>query len=325
MSKYIGIDIGGTKCAVSLASVEAGSIEIIAKTIIKSNPSVAEKTLSQLKSELKKLLRKNKLKESDFDAVGISCGGIVDSEKCVLITTPVLPMWRNIDFSKVFSDKLPAFIQNDANACAIAEWIYGAGKGKKNMVFLTCGTGLGAGIILNGALYEGAGGTAGEVGHMRIENVGPVACGKSGSWEGLCSGYGIGELGKYRARELLGSGGTCGYCKDLDDIENISAKTLAIAALNKDADAIEVYKKAGDYLGRGIANIIDILNPEVVVIGGVFCRSEKLLRPTMQQAINREAMPYPASLCKVVKAKLGEKVGDFAAVAVAVNGMNSKK
>ncbi len=324
MAKYIGIDIGGTKCAVSFGNSDSKKITVFAKSAIESSPDNPQKTLKHLNDVLKKLMNLNGLKEKDFDAIGISCGGIVDSEKCLLVSTPVLPMWRNIDFSKVFSKKLPTFIQNDANACAVAEWLYGAGKGSKNMVFLTCGTGLGAGLILNGALYEGACCTAGEVGHMRIEQIGPVACGKAGSWEGLCSGYGIGELGKYRARELLGSGNTCGYCKNISEIELISAKTLAIAASEGDVDAINVYKKAGDYLGRGIATIIDIINPEAVVIGGVFPRSENLLRPAMEEAIKREAMPLPAKHCKVLKAKLGEKVGDVAAIAVAINGIKNK-
>ena len=324
MARYIGIDIGGTKCAVSFGNSDSKKISVFAKSAIESSPDNPEKTLKHLNDVLKKMMRLNGLKEKDFDAIGISCGGIVNSAKCLLVSTPVLPMWRNINFAKIFSKTLPTFIQNDANACAVAEWLYGAGKDTKNMVFLTCGTGLGAGLILNGSLYEGACCTAGEVGHMRIEPIGPVACGKAGSWEGLCSGYGIGELGKYRARELLGSGGTCGYCKNISEIESITAKTLANAAADGDPDAIAVYKKAGDYLGRGIANIIDIINPEAIVIGGVFPRCENLLRPTMEEAIKREAMPLPAEFCKVLKAKLGEKVGDVAAIAVAINGIKNK-
>jgi len=324
MKFLFGIDIGGTKTAVSLSKADESSVEIVAKAAFDSvqEPNLA---LEKIAEAAEALALKNSAKLSDFSAIGISCGGIVDSARGVVVTTPVLPLWQNVEAGKFLSRRLrlPAFILNDANACAVAEWKYGAGAGCKNMVFLTCGTGIGAGIILNGAIVEGAGGSAGEFGHIRSEPFGPAGCGKSGSLEGFCSGTGIASLAKTRALELFQSGKKCAFCAGAESLENISAKSVADAANAGDPAAIEVYETAGEHLGRGIAILIDLLNPEVVSIGSVFARAENLLRPAMERAIAREAMTYPRSLCAVVPAKLGEKVGDIAAACAALDGMEN--
>ena len=326
MKKILGIDIGGTKFAISVANFSDDSIEIVEKESFESikNPSNAIKLLPE---KIDNFLNRLSMKYNDFVAIGISCGGIIDSKTATIISTPVLPSWLNVDLRTPLSKhfNLPVYIINDANACALAEWKYGVGKGVDNMAFLTCGTGIGAGLILNGSLYEGFGGTAGEFGHMRAEPFGPVGCGKGGSFEGFCSGTGIASLAKLRALELLQAGKKCAFCASLNEIDLITAKSVAESANACDPVAIEVYETAGDYLGRGIAILIDLLNLEVVSIGSIFVRTENLLRPAMERAIAREAMAYPRSQCKVLPAGLGEKVGDYASACVAIDGLTKDK
>jgi glucokinase len=325
MKKILGVDIGGTKFAISVANVSNDSIDILSRISFDSigNPKDIEFSLFP---KIDELLENLSLSSSDFSAIGISCGGIIDSENGIVITTPVLPQWLNVNLREILSKRynLPVYVLNDANACAVAEWKYGAGRGSNNMAFLTCGTGIGAGLILNGRLYEGVGGAAGEFGHMRAEGFGPVGCGKAGSYEGFCSGSGIASLAKTRALELLQAGKKCSFCDSLSSINQISAKSVADSANAGDEVAIQIYETAGDFLGRGIAILIDLLNIEVVSIGSVFVRAENLLRPAMERAIAREAMAYPRSQCKILPAGLGEKVGDYASACVAIDGLSKE-
>ena len=324
MKKFVAIDIGGTKSSVSLAKEHGGDIEIISKRRF-ATPQNPRAAADEIFSSAKALFAETGLSLKTFDAIGISCGGIIDAENKIVVSTPVLPYWRDVSLCKELETllELPAFIENDANACALVEWIFGAGRGTKNMVFLTCGTGIGAGIIINGKIYGGSSGCAGEFGHVRLERSGPVGCGKAGSIEGFCSGYGIGELGKMRALELLQGGRVCGYCRSLSDIAKVDAKLLADAAFAGDKDAREVYAQAGEYLGRGISILCDILNPEAVVVGSVFVRAEKLLRPSMECAMAFEALASAREACRVVPARFDENLGDYAAVSVASEGLKT--
>ena len=207
-------------------------------------------------------------------------------------------------------------MQNDANACALAEWRFGAGRGTRNMVFLTFGTGLGAGLILNGRLVDGANGMAGEIGHVRLTDGGPVGYGKAGSAEGYCSGGGIARLGRTLAAEALARGEALPYCKTEEELENITAKLLADYAREGETLAKRVYDLSGEMLGRTLSVIIDLINPEKIVIGSIFARAEDLLRPNMEKVLKKEAIPLSLSVCEIVRAELGEEIGDLAALAV---------
>jgi glucokinase len=209
-------------------------------------------------------------------------------------------------------------IQNDANACALAEWKFGAGRGTKNMAFLTFGTSLGAGLIINGALYSGTNDNAGELGHIRLSKFGPVGYGKIGSFEGFASGGGITQLAKMFLLEKFQKGESVEWCKP-EDINTVTAKMIAEAANAGDELAIKIYKVSAEYLGLGSSILIDILNPEMIVIGSIFTRSEHLIRPYMQKIINEEALFYSNQVCKIMPAALGEKTGDYAALSVASN------
>lgn len=306
----LGYDIGGTKSAVITALYENEEIEILDKKVIptKGTPYEVIDALNALATEI--------LCGKKPDRIGISCGGPLDSKKGVIMSPPNLPTWDNFPICDIIENYFgirPA-LQNDANAGAVAEWKFGAGKGFSNIIFMTFGTGLGAGLILDGRLYDGTNGNAGEVGHIRLMDDGPIGFGKNGSFEGFCSGGGLAQLGKMLAEEAKAKGITPLYCKG----DEISAKTIAEAANMGDETAIAVYNLCGKMLGKGLSIIIDILNPQRIIIGSVFTRSENLLRDSMQSEIEKEALSISAEVCKVVPSMLSEKIGDYAALGVSL-------
>lgn len=306
---YLGIDIGGTKCALVLGDENANIIK-------KERFDTLDKD-----STIKKLIEIAHTM-GDFESIGISCGGPLDSKKGIIMSPPNLVGWDDVHICEILKEEfhVPVYICNDANACALAEWKFGAGKGTKNMVFLTFGTGLGAGLILDGKLYSGTNDMAGEIGHIRLETSGPVGYGKAGSFEGYCSGGGIAQLGRIAALEKLQSGKNTIFCKNKDELENITAKSIADAALAGDETALDVYDICAEHLGRGLSVIIDMLNPEKIVIGSIFQRSENLLREKMEKVLKAECLPHTFSVCEVVAAELKENLGDIAALSVAIIG-----
>jgi len=295
----IGIDIGGTKCAVVLGDINGSEVKFIDTSFfptIKDN--TYKTTLAQIENEMLKLIAKANLKTSVLSSIGISCGGPLDSKKGVILSPPNLPGWNDVHITEHFENKykIKTVLENDANACALAEWKFGAGKDKnlKNVIFLTFGTGLGAGLILDGKLYSGTNGMAGEIGHIRAEKSGPVGYGKAGSFEGFCSGGGIAQMGK------VGE----------------TAKDIANAAKNGEKRAVEIYNKSGEELGYALSILIDLLNPEMVIIGSIYAKCEDLLKSKCEEIIKKEALEYSRSVCEIVPAALGDDVGLYAALAL---------
>ncbi len=307
----LGFDIGGTKCAVVTAEKTPGGIIITAKEKVLTDLNVSPGEMIDRLIALADKVCGGKQPES----IGISCGGPLDSSRGLILGPPNLPGWDCVPIIEQVKNHfgVPVHLQNDANACALAEWKFGAGKGTKNMIFLTFGTGLGAGLILDGHLYSGTNDNAGEVGHIRIEKDGPVGYGKCGSFEGFCSGGGLAQLGQQYLEQALEKGLAPMYAGG-----EVNAKTISIAADNGDPTAIEVYKTCGEKLGQGLSVLIDILNPECIVIGSIFTRSQNLLWQYTKEVIDREALPISAGVCRVVPAKLGESLGDHAAIGVAL-------
>mgnify|MGYP000930039235 FL=1 len=269
---------------------------------------------------MQKLLEQYEEHKSDISSIGISCGGPLDGTRGLILSPPNLPGWDEFPVVQLVQDKMgiKAKLQNDADACALAEWKFGAGKGCKNMIFLTFGTGFGAGLILNGELYTGASNMAGEIGHIRVEEFGPVGYGKSGSMEGFCSGGGIARLAQSKALEKLQRGERVSFCEGIDQLDQITAKSVAQAADTGDETALEVYEISGRFLGKGLSILIDLLNPERIVIGSIFARSQHLLWPHAEQVIRKETLRYSANACSVVPAALGDNVGDYAALSIAL-------
>lgn len=315
----IGIDIGGTKCAVTIGN-DSGEI-LWKRAFATANTDETLRQLHALAEEAAETARATY--HTAPAAVGISCGGPLDSRRGIIQSPPNLPGWDNIPITAALTARLgiPAYLQNDANACAIAEWKYGAGRGCENMVFCTFGTGMGAGLILNGRLYAGVTDNAGEIGHMRMTETGPVGYGKAGSFEGYCSGGGIAQLGKTYAMEAFQRGEAVSYCACPAEMEKISAKSIAIAAREGHADAIAVYDRCADKLGAGLAILADILNPERIVLGSIFMRDRALLADRMDTVLRRECLPGVYNALRVVPAELSENIGDIAAITVAAEGL----
>ena len=309
----IGFDIGGTKCAVCLGREVGGHLEILEKRSIPTDHSISPYEMIGRMCGLAEEMTET------IDCIGISCGGPLDARAGIIQSPPNLPGWDNVEIVSYLKKRygIKASLQNDANACAVAEWLYGAGKGCENMVFLTFGTGMGAGLILNGRLYCGTNDMAGEIGHVRLQEYGPVGYGKAGSFEGFCSGNGLAQIGQMMAREKLQMGEPVSYCESMEQLPHISAKTIAERANEGCRDAIAVYSLCGEMLGRGLSILIDVLNPECIVIGSVYQRSAHLLQSSMEKVLKRECLKGSRSVCRVMPALLGENIGDYAALAVA--------
>ncbi len=177
---------------------------------------------------------------------------------------------------------------------------------------------MGAGLILGGRLYTGACAMAGEVGHIRLAQDGPIGFGKAGSFEGFCSGGGLAQQGRAAAQAALAAGRPLAWCPDHDALAHISAKSIAQAALAGDADALAIYAACGRRLGQALSLFVDILNPQRIVIGSIFQRSEALLSPEMQRVMQAECIPRNLAHCQVVPAQLGDSIGDAAALSVAL-------
>ena len=315
----IGIDIGGTKCAVTYGINDIDGIEIVDK--LKFDTTCVDDTVANLLETTSAIMQKYGLDSGNTAAIGISCGGPLDSKKGLIMSPPNLPGWDNIPIVELFEKRfgVKTAVQNDANACALAEWKFGAARGYSNAIFLTFGTGMGAGLILDGKLYAGTNDNAGEVGHIRLEKTGPVGYGKSGSFEGFCSGGGIAQLARVRVLEKLQMGETVSFCKSMNEINSLTAKTVAEAAEAGDQLAKEIYRECARYLGKALSILIDVLNPEIIVLGSIYCRAQTLIQPVMQEVIDSETIIHSRRVCKIVPAELGESIGDYAALSVAVN------
>ena len=315
----LGFDIGGTKCAVILGKQNGGpSMDIVDKEMVPTDRPAYE-MIEYLFGTGESLLQKNGLSPKDITGLGISCGGPLSSRKGLILSPPNLPGWDNIPIVQLAENRFgrQALLQNDANACAMAEWKFGAGRGCDNLIFLTFGTGMGAGLILDGRLYAGANDFAGEVGHLRLAEMGPVGFGKAGSFEGYCSGGGIAQLAQIMVREQLQMGRSVSFCERMEDLPQLSAKLVAEFAYKGDALAIDIYKTCGEFLGRGLSVLIDVVNPELSILGSIYGRAKELLEPHMNATIEREALSHSRAVCRIAPAQLGENIGDIAALSLA--------
>ncbi len=322
MTLLAGIDIGGTKCAVCLARLAGGEPELLERLQFPT-PGSPGRALDQLVAGLGTLLER--VPDEPLRAAGVSCGGPLDSTRGLVLSPPNLPGWDGIDVLAPFRDRwpVPAALQNDANACALAEWSWGAGRGCRSLVFLTFGTGMGAGLILDGRLYAGASDMAGEVGHVRLADDGPLGYGKRGSFEGFCSGGGIARLAQARALAAIQDGRPPAFCPTLAHLDEVTAEAVGLAAREGDPLALDIFDTVGRSLGRGLAVLVDVLNPERIVLGGIYGRQRALLEPVALAVLQAEAHPHALQACRVLPAGLGERVGDYAGLAVALMALES--
>lgn len=298
--RILAFDVGGTK-TVSLIGTPAGGV--LARD---SWPSRPERGFAAMWAQMARTADRLIEREGPPTAIGVSIGGPLDTEHGVVHAPPNLPGWDGIPLKHLLETRfrVPAYVEHDARAGVLAEWMFGAGRGCQDVVFLTFGTGLGAGMILGGRLHRGHGGTAGEVGHWRMAGRGPAAYGKRGSWEAFSSGSGLPRLVRY----LYPSAGWD---------EGLTAEDVVRAARAGDPRMQRAVALSARHLGQGIAQLIELLAPDVVVLGSLAVRAGDLFLPAVRRIVRRECLPG-TRCCPVVPAALGERLGDVAAICAAI-------
>ena len=318
---YIGVDVGGTKTAVVVSSQPPetlGRIEFA--TLPEQGP---ERALRLIVESARRLLAEHGL--TAIAGIGVSCGSPLDRVRGVIQAPPNLPTWVDVPIRKLLEEEFhaPCRVENDANAGAVAEHRFGAGVGAEHMIFLTLGTGLGAGIIAAGALYLGANGDAGEIGHVRLSPTGPVGYHKAGSIEGWASGGGIAQLAGIMVEQAERRGRVSVLREPLASHGVLTARDVGVAAQAGDAVALSILRRAGERLGQALAMLIDVLNPQRIVLGGLAWRMGDALLAPMHRVIAREALPQTLRACEIVPAALGERIGDVSSLCVAM-GLEGK-
>jgi glucokinase len=299
----LGFDIGGTKTAAVLGT-PAG--EIIARDEIATPAESFEAAFTGMVQMADRLLAAENIQPQ---AVSAAVGGPLDIERGIIYAPPHLPAWADAPLKDRLAAHyhLPVYVEHDGNAGALAEWYFGAGRGAQNMIYLTAGTGLGAGIILNGRIYRGSTDTAGEIGHIRLAEDGPLEYGKAGSWEGYCSGAGLVKLARLRQPQRWP--------------EDTTTRDLVTLALAGEADAVQLVREMGTWLGKGLAILVDVLNPQAIVVGTLGVVLGDLLLGPAREVVRREALPRAADACRVVPAELGERLSSLGALMAAIDAI----
>jgi glucokinase len=314
----LGVDVGGTKTAVVLSvapPVTLGRVEFA--TVPEQGP---QPTLNRIVAAGRSLLVEHGFHQQPIAAIGVSCGSPLDRRKGIIQAPPNLATWIDVPVCRLLAEAFHTTcrLENDANAGAVAEHRFGAGQGVDHMVFLTLGTGLGAGIIAAGSLYLGANGDAGEIGHVRLSARGPVGYHKAGSIEGWASGGGIAQLAERMVEQAERRGQVSVLQAQLTSGGGLTARDVGRAAEAGDAVALSILRRSGERLGQALAMLVDVLNPQRIVLGGLAWRmGENLLAP-MRRMLAREALPQTLAACVIVPAALGERIGDVAALCVAI-------
>lgn len=314
----LSIDLGGTniKSAMVLPNGEI--------SYFKSYPTQADsgpgEVVKGMVSAIKDTLAKSNLRINELSGIAIASAGILDVKNGVVTSSPSLPGWRNIPLKDIMAEKLGVTIHliNDASAAALGEHRFGAGRGTNNLVYLTVSTGIGGGILIDGRLYAGTDGCAGEIGHMIIEAEGPQCnCGNFGCLEVLASGTAIAKEAKRR----IGQGETS-YITEFvkGGLKTITAETVARAAKQGDSLACEIVNKAAYYLGVGLVNMVNIFNPEVIIIGGGVSKMGDILLGPARKVVKQRAFRLPARTARIVRSRLGDKAGTIGAAISLLDG-----
>jgi len=308
---FAGIDLGGTNIKACLLTREG---EIVAERIVGcEKEGRVDHVLDRISDLINKLCSSAGCRVS---CVGIGVAGLVDAEKAVLLEAPNLPGWRDVEVGCELKRRLnlPIKMDNDANVAALGEYMFGSGSGVKNMMMVTLGTGVGGGLILEGKIYRGSSGSAGEFGHMTIDPNGPIcSCGRRGCIEAYIGTRGI----LRRTKECL-SKGSSSLLSGIRE-EEMTPKHISEAAEKGDEVAIEILRKTGYYLGVGIGNVSNLLNLEMAVIGGgVSNAGELILGPAREKTMD-VALEIPGRVIEIKSAQLGEKAGMVGAACIAMS------
>lgn len=303
----VGLDIGGTKSSVVLGTTDGKILDkATAPTEIDQGPDA---TILRLISDTRTLLSRNSISTDTVMGAGICSGGPLDSAEGVIYRPANLPGWDAVPIKRLVEDALhlPAVLENDADCCALAELFFGAARGKKNIVSFTWGTGIGAGVIINGRLYSGTTGLAGEIGHITYIPGGRLCqCGKLGCIEAYASGSSIARI----ARERVSSG----EISTLEDPTSITTERVCDAARSGDSLAAEVLTDAAKAMGHAVSLAAHTLNPEIITLGTMAVKAGDLLMPELMQVVDAEVWEQARKSLVILPTPLEDRVQDLAAI-----------
>jgi len=309
--------LGGTKIVTALITPQG---EILSREY---SPTLAEEgvdaVIKRILSTATALVKNADLPYSSLSGIAIAAAGAIDSDKGIVTDSPNLPGWHNIPLKDEIQVSTGArtFVINDATAAALGEHRFGAGRGVRNLIYLTVSTGIGGGIIIDDKLYTGVSGSAGEFGHMTIDLNGPrCACGNIGCLEVLASGKAVAR----EAQRIIAQGAKTAILDLAEgDPQYVTAQTVATAAQKGDAVALSIVNKAATYLGVGLVNLVNIFNPEMIIVGGGMGKMGELLLKPARRVVSERAFQFPASVVRIVSSELGDNSGVFGAVAFVVD------
>jgi glucokinase len=300
----LAVDLGGSKIIAALISPQGEVInrEYVA-TLADEGPQAV---LHRMLASIENLLSGANVPRSSLSTIAVAAAGTINSEEGVVTDSPNLPGWRNVPLKEMVEREtaLETFLINDASAAALGEHHFGVGRGIDNLIYITVSTGIGGGIIIDGKLYLGASGSAGEIGHMTIDTNGPRCnCGSIGCLEVLASGRAMA-----REAQLSVTRGAKSIINELAEGEscNISAQTISAAAQRGDALAVEIVSKAATYLGIGMVNLVNIFNPEMIIVGGGVAKMGDMLLDPARQVVAERAFQLPAQAVRIVPSQLGD-------------------
>jgi len=312
----LGIDIGGSK--ILTAVVDSQGEMLSSDESITHAIKGSEAVIQSILDSAHRALEQAGATISEICAIGVGAPGISNPEAGILFTSPNLPGWRDVPLRDIMQEKLgkKTFLTNDANAAALGEFYFGAARGTRNFIYITLSTGIGGGIIIDGKIYTGAIGAAGEVGHMTIDDNGPICnCGNKGCWEALASGTALSREAKLRIKEGVRTS-ILKYAEG--DVEKVTAQVIHSAAEQGDNLAKELIAQTGYYVGVGLANLINIFNPELIIIGGGLSNiGDMLLQPALKTAGER-AYKEAFQAVRFASAELGRNSGVIGAAAFAL-------
>ncbi|HBA83733.1 MAG TPA: hypothetical protein DCZ95_06530 [Verrucomicrobia bacterium] len=313
---FLGIDIGGTKSAVCIGT-EDGHI-VLSKRIPTRPEEGCETGIRRIVELAREVLAETGIPLAGIMSVGISAPGPVSLKQQLMLEPPNMKGWKNVPLVQLFTQALgrPTFMNNDANACALAEYLYGSCKGVPNLVYLTMSTGLGAGFVVDGHVVQGTNDLAGEIGHHVLDIHGPPCpCGLRGCLEIYCGGMNVAN----RLREQIVAQGLRTAILDQagGDPRKIDFKCFAEAVRLKDPFALHAWEEYIERLAQGVGNVIMFMNPEVIVMGTIAIHAGELLLEPLKKALPRFGWKPAIDACRIVPSALGARIGDLSALAIA--------
>lgn len=305
MSNRIGIDVGGTNVKIALVNEKGG---IVYSNSIPTRAEMGyEYTVNSMKEAIRELLKETNTSAKDVEGMGFGFPGQIDCQKGVVRLAPNIPGWVDVPIAEIMEKEfgIPTRVDNDVRCAALGELNFGAGKGCENLVCITVGTGIGSGLIINGKLVRGASNAAGEIGHIKLDMTGgPLCgCGDRGCLEAFASGPSIVAM----AEEYIKGGKSTKY-RELAN-PDITPYVVSVAAQQGDPVAKRIFTIIGEYIGVGLASVVNLLNPEKIIIGGGVAAAGDILLTPIKETLVKRAMPISGAAVEVVPAQLGNTAG----------------